>query len=155
MREIARYVQGCRTHEVAQTKATGVMHAMAIHRSWQQVMLNLVGLLPVAQGRATRGCSTYAGQIYKVDRITPLPPRRRPRDHRKHRRGHNLATRMPGDYPFLRSAQLEKLLKTYIRHIYTLVHAPQCNLVECINRTIKTMLAQFSIAIIRTVTNAC
>lgn len=43
-----------------------------------------------------------------------------------------------------KSTQLEKLLAAYsIKHMYIPAHTPQCNPIECTNRTIKTMITQY------------
>ena len=150
-REATRYVRACincQKHKVQQVAPAGKMHATNVDQPWEMVSVDLVGPLPrsnngntmllVMQDRLTKWIELRA-----LRKATGVAIGRALQEQVILRFGCPRAIVSDNGRQFISNDFRQILKGAKITHRTTPPYSPQCNPVERVNRTIKTMIKQY------------
>ncbi|KAL6421098.1 hypothetical protein ACFW04_013058 [Cataglyphis niger] len=150
-KDIARYVRSCENciaHKTSQQRPAGKLRATHVSAPWQQVAIDLVGLLP----RSTQGNAWLLTMQDRFSKWVEMVPLRRAtavgvtREFtRRVIYRHECPDLVISDNGTqLTSRQIENAFRSFgVKHQTSPAYIPQCNPVERANRTLKTMISQY------------
>ncbi|XP_044755050.1 uncharacterized protein LOC123314004 [Coccinella septempunctata] len=150
-KEIARYVRKCGTcqrYKVPQQKPPGKMHPYVVREPWDTVSTDIVGPLP----RSRKGNCYLVVMQDRFSKWVEARPLRRATANGVYQALYEdviLKFGCPKTVVSDNGSQYDSRLfkgslrDLGIRHCLAPVYSPQCNPVERVNRTLKTMIAQF------------
>ena len=150
-REATRYVRACKNcqkHKAQQVAPAGKMHATNVEQPWEMVSVDLVGPLP----RSNNGNSTLLVMQDRLTKWIEVKPLRKAtgvaiaqaiKEQIILKFGCPRVIISDNGRQFISKEFRQVLADAKIEHRKTPPYSPQCNPVERVNRTLKTMIKQY------------